>query len=244
MLVWDNEAGIGCGRVTGDFAAFAGLIVTRIYLCRPRDPEAKGLVERANGYLETSFLPGRTFTGPDDFNTQLTAWLAIANRRQHRTLGARPVDRWEADRAQMLALPPVDPPRWWRFAIRIGRDHYIRVDTCDYSVHPLAVGKKVQVRTDTDEVVVTLAPGGAEVARHPRCWAKQQTITDPVHARVAAVLRGDYRHHQASRAQTARRHNAATASDLVEVEQRQLDSYDRMFTLIEGGGQADDPEVS
>jgi transposase len=42
--------------VTGDFAAFAGLLATRIYLCRPRDPEAKGLVERTNGYLETSSL--------------------------------------------------------------------------------------------------------------------------------------------------------------------------------------------
>ncbi|MFJ7768043.1 Mu transposase domain-containing protein [Streptomyces sp. NPDC097107] len=94
-----------------------------------------------------------------DFNTQLTAWLNIANRRQHRTLGARPIDRWEADRAQMLALPPVDPPRWWRFATRVSRDHYIRVDTCDYSVHPLAIGKKAQVRTDTDEVIVTLTPG-------------------------------------------------------------------------------------
>jgi transposase len=244
MLVWDNEAGIGRGKVTGDFAAFAGLLATRIYLCRPRDPEAKGLVERANGYLETSFLPGRTFTGSEDFNTQLTAWLAIANRRQHRILGARPVDRWEADRAQMLTLPPVDPPRWWRFATRIGRDHYVRVDTCDYSVHPLAIGKKVQVRTDTDEVVVTLTPGGAEVARHPRCWAKQQTITDPVHARAAALLRGDYRHHQASRALAARQQNTATAADLVEVEQRQLDAYDRMFTLIEGGGGQDEPEVS
>lgn len=32
----------------------------------------KGLVERANDYLETSFLPGRLF------NAQLTAWLQIA----------------------------------------------------------------------------------------------------------------------------------------------------------------------
>jgi hypothetical protein len=37
----------------------------------PRDPEANGLVERANGYLETSFLPGRGFAGPADFGTQL-----------------------------------------------------------------------------------------------------------------------------------------------------------------------------
>jgi hypothetical protein len=49
MLGWDNEAGIGKGRVTSEFAAFAGLPATKIYLCRPRDPEAKGLVERANG---------------------------------------------------------------------------------------------------------------------------------------------------------------------------------------------------
>jgi transposase len=93
MLVWDNEAGVGRGRLTSQFAAFAGLPATRIPLCRPRDPEAKGLVERANGYLETSFLPGRTFTGPDDFNTQLSLWPAVANRRVHRTLGARPSDQ-------------------------------------------------------------------------------------------------------------------------------------------------------
>jgi transposase len=234
MLVWDNEAGVGRGKVTGDFAAFAGLLAVKIYLCRPRDPEAKGLVERANGYLETSFLPGRTFTGPDDFNTQLTEWLAGANRRRHRTLGARPIERWEADRAGMLTLPPVDPPRWWRFHTRIGRDHYIRVDTCDYSVHPMAIGRTVVVRTDTEEVVATLTPGGREVARHARCWAKHQTITDPGHARTAAELRGRYRHHQAAQARAA-----TTAPQYIDVEQRPLDTYDRVFTLIEGGAEAD-----
>jgi transposase len=42
-----------------------------VVVCRPADPEAKGPVERANGYLETSFLPGRKFASPADFNTQL-----------------------------------------------------------------------------------------------------------------------------------------------------------------------------
>jgi hypothetical protein len=31
---------------------------------KPFDPESKGIVERANGYLETSFLPGRQFGSP------------------------------------------------------------------------------------------------------------------------------------------------------------------------------------
>ncbi|MFF3159101.1 DDE-type integrase/transposase/recombinase, partial [Streptomyces sp. NPDC057910] len=49
MLVWDNEAGIGQGKVTAEFSAFAGMLATRVFLCRPRDPEAKGLVEPRPG---------------------------------------------------------------------------------------------------------------------------------------------------------------------------------------------------
>ena len=43
--------------------------------------ESKGIVERANGYLETSFLPGRSFASPEDFNARLSGWLPRANRR-------------------------------------------------------------------------------------------------------------------------------------------------------------------
>ncbi|MCC9307350.1 IS21 family transposase [Kitasatospora sp. RB6PN24] len=238
MLVWDNEPGVGKGKLTSEFAAFAGLLAVRIHLCRPRDPEAKGLVERANGYLETSFLPGRTFTGPTDFNTQLTAWLQIANRRQHRSIDARPVDRWEADRAAMLTIPPVSPPHWWRFHTRIGRDHYIRVDTNDYSVHPRAIGKTVMVRADNEEV--TVIAGNDTVARHTRCWARHQSLTDPEHAAAARVLRGEVIHQQTARAAAARAQTLAPDSLGIDVEQRELATYDRMFTLIEGGAGKED----
>jgi transposase len=40
--------------------AFRGTLGIRVIQCRAGDPEAKGLVERFNGYLETSFLPGRS----------------------------------------------------------------------------------------------------------------------------------------------------------------------------------------
>ena len=91
-------------------AGFCGALATRIVQLKPYDPESKGMVERANGYLETSFLPGRTFTSPADFNTQLGEWLPGANRRTVRALEARPVELIGIDRAAMLALPPV-PPR-------------------------------------------------------------------------------------------------------------------------------------
>ena len=70
-LVWDNESAVGQWRggrpqLTEAMNAFRGCLGIKVIQCRPADPEAKGLVERANGYLETSFLPGRTFTSPAD----------------------------------------------------------------------------------------------------------------------------------------------------------------------------------
>ena len=129
-LVWDNESAVGQwhgGRpqLTEAMNAFRGTLGIKVIQCRPRDPEAKGLVERANGYLETSFLPGRTFASPADFNAQLKAWLVRANQRHHRALGCRPVDRIDADRAAMVTLPPVPPVVGWRLTARLPRDHYV-----------------------------------------------------------------------------------------------------------------------
>jgi transposase len=220
-LVWDNEGAVGSWRagrpqLTEAMNAFRGTLGIRVIQCRPADPEAKGLVERANGYLETSFLPGRSFTGPADFNTQLAAWLVRANGRQHRRLGCRPADRWEADRAAMVALPPAAPVTGWRRSARLPRDHYVRLDANDYSVHPSAVGRRVEIAAGLEEVVVTC--GSTLVARHARCWAAHQSITDPAHAAAAAQLR------------RARR-PAATPAISMQVEQRNLADYDRLFGL-------------
>src|SRR5919197_2814899 len=92
VLVWDGEGAVGQRRrrttvLTGQTHGFRGVLGAKIVLCDPGDPEAKGLVERANGYLETSFLPGRTFASPADFNAQLGDWLGLVNRRVRRVLG-------------------------------------------------------------------------------------------------------------------------------------------------------------
>ena len=122
-LWWDRESAIGGkGTVSADAAAFAGTLATKVVLARPRDPEFKGMVERHNGYLETSFLPGRTFISPDDFNTQLTDWLPKANTRTVRSLGGRPVDHLGADLAAATSLPPVAHSVGLRNRVRLGRE--------------------------------------------------------------------------------------------------------------------------
>ena len=73
---------------------------------------------------------------PEDFNAQLTEWLVRANRRSTPRCAAGPIDRFEEDRAAMMPLPPVLPDTSLAPSTRLGRDHYVRVGTCDYSVHP------------------------------------------------------------------------------------------------------------
>lgn len=68
-VVWDREGALhaGAGRPTEAFAAFCGTLPVRWWFCRPADPQAKGLVERLQGFIETSFEPGRLFANELDF---------------------------------------------------------------------------------------------------------------------------------------------------------------------------------
>ena len=114
--VYDNEAALisrhgGRPHPTEAFQRFRGALGMGVVICKPGDPEAKGLVERANRYLETSFLPGRHFASPEDFNDQLGSWLVVANDRVHSTLRCRPTERVAEDRAAMMALRRCCPTR-------------------------------------------------------------------------------------------------------------------------------------
>lgn len=233
-LVWDGEGAVGRWRarqpqLTSDCQAFRGVLGTSVYICKPADPEAKGMLERIHDYLERSFLPGRRFTSPEDFNAQLAGFFVHANARRMRVLGCAPNDRVAADRAAMMPLPPVPPQVGWRKTLRLPRDHYVRLDSNDYSVHPAVVGRRVEIHADLDRVWATCE--GAIVADHDRVWAQHQTITDFDHTVAAKLLRqgrGDLLRPVA---------DAATGE---EVEIRSLGVYDQILGLVDDA----DEEVS
>jgi len=216
LLVWDGEGAVGRhpDKLTGECQAFRGTLATKVYVCRPADPEAKGLVERFHDYLERSFLPGRGFASPADFNAQLGEWIARANMRWHRRLECRPSDRAGADKAAMIPLPPVPPVTGWHKTARLPRDYYVRLDGNDYSVDPAVIGRRIEVSADLARVRV--ACDGRVVADHERCWARHQTLTDPAHLAAAKALR------------SARRLAVVPVPRPGEVEQRDLSVYDRL----------------
>jgi hypothetical protein len=115
--------------------------------------------------------------------------LVKANHRIHATTKVRPREAMAEDKGAMLAFPPVLPDTSLRWSTRLPRDHYVRVDTNDYSVNPRYVGRKVHGRVDLDSVVVTCE--GTEVARHRRCLAAHQSILAPEHARILRAMRAE-----------------------------------------------------
>ncbi|HEU5485317.1 MAG TPA: IS21 family transposase [Microlunatus sp.] len=235
VLVWDGESAVGrhgggYPKLTAECQAFRGTLGAKVIICRPRDPEAKGIVERAHDYLERAFLPGRAFSGPADFNTQLQAWLDLVNRRRRRVLGCAPTDRIVADTSAMLRLPPVPPTIGWRLSGRLPRDYYVRLDGNDYSVHPGVIGRRIEVVAELDRVRAFC--DGRLVADHDRVWAKHQSITAPEHAAAARQLR-------------QQRIGLVRPAAQSPVETRRLSDYDIALGLTDDGDRDDvDPTVA
>ena len=143
----------------------------------------------------------------------------MVNTRRRRVLGCAPTERIAADKAAMLALPPVAPATGWRASARLARDHYVRIDSNDYSIHPAVIGRRIELIVDLHRVRALC--DGRLVADHERVWAWHQTITDPDHLAAAKALRRE-------------RVGALRPVGEPEVEQRPLSDYDTALG-IDGG---------
>ena len=211
-LVWDREGALhaGGGRPTDPFAAFCGQLRVGWRFLEPRDPQSKGVVERLQGYMETSFEPGRSFANELDFQEQLDRWFGErANVRFHRTLRCRPVDRLAEELTLMRSLPERRPDVDCRLVTRVTPDPYVRVDSNDYSLDPRLVGRRVELRISQREILAVCLDTGELACRHRRSFARHRTITAPEHARALRELRG--------------------GPSEPEVEQRPLQIYDALI---------------
>ena len=214
-LVVDREGCLhaGGGRPTEEFASFCGQLRVGWRILDPGDCEAKGVCERLQGFMETSFEPGRSFANELDFQDQLDRWFSErANVRLHRTLRERPVDRLAREALRSLLEPGPDLDR--RVVLRVPPQPYVHVDRNDYSLDPRLVGRRVEVRIGQREIVAAALDTGELACRHRRVFAAGQEITDPAHQQALERLR------------LARYRGKPLAGE--EVELRDLSVYDRL----------------
>lgn len=191
-LVVDREGCLhaGGGRPIEEFAGFCGQLSVGWRIVESGDCEAKGVIERLQGFIETSFEPGRSFANELDFQDQLDRWFdERANVRLHRTLRERPVDRLGREREALRPLPEPGLDLDRRFVLRVPPQPYVHVDRNDYSLDPRLVGRRVEVRVSQREVIAVALDTGELAAKHRRVFAAGQELTDPAHQALLERLR-------------------------------------------------------
>lgn len=86
-----------------DFYQFAMRCGFTPHVCEGYDPESKGKVERAVGYVKDSFFCGDSFTGIEHIRTEGIEWLNnIANVRIHATTRRKPIDMFREEKKHLL----------------------------------------------------------------------------------------------------------------------------------------------
>ena len=193
---WSGIASRGCtprgGRPTVEFAAFCGALRVDWHFCEPRDPQAKGVVERLQDFMERSFEPGRAL--------RQRARLPAAARRL-----VRPPR--QPARSQDAALPPDRPaPRGARgdgAAAAGGRPTSIAAGCCGCRPTPICAltpattrstrgwsAGAVEVRVTDREVPAVALDTGELACRHQRgrslATARSPRSSTPARSRPSA----------------------------------------------------------
>ena len=150
-LVWDRQAGLHAGggrptdgvrRVLRRSCGSAGTSASR------RDPQAKGVVERLQDFMDAA----SSRAGVRE-RARLPAAARLLVRRAREPADAqdaarRPIDRLIEEREVMAPLPATAPDIDRRGCCASPPDPYLRFDTCDYSLDPRLVGRRVEARVD------------------------------------------------------------------------------------------------
>jgi transposase len=157
----------------------------------PGHKNRNGKVEKCHQFVQTNFLPGRSFRDLADLNTQLAEWRDGVFKRPVDGQDFAPVDRWPAEQANLKRLPsylPVVSQTW--SGKRVDDYGWVRLNNSQYSAPDRYVRRFVTVRETFDEII--LLDRSQELCRHPRY---------PEHVRGHSRLPG----HQAAQSRKAPR---------------------------------------
>jgi transposase len=174
----------------------------------------KGRVERAIRFARENFYAAREWTDLDDLNRQALEWCTgvAADRRcpEDRQRTVREV--FAEEQPRLLGLPENPFPTDERCPVRVGRTPYVRFDLNDYSIPHTHVRRTLEIVSTLKTVRVL--DGQEIIARHDRCWDRDQQIEDPAHIQGLA----DWKHQAREHRGMDRLHHATPSSQPFFVE--------------------------
>ena len=167
--------------VTREFQRLKSHYLFAEHFCLVRRPQEKGHVERLVDYTRANFLvPVPRVDSLEVLNERLTANCQADLQRQLRGKSATKAVLLEEERQQHLQ--PIPKQGFESHRIVIGHANtlsLVRFDRNDYSVPTQFAHRQITVVATVDEVKIVFEDG--LIARHQRCWKKQQSLFDPVH---------------------------------------------------------------
>jgi len=167
-------------QVTREFQRLQSHYLFTPHFCLVRRPNEKGHVERLLDYARSNFLvPVPAVESLAELNARLDDQCRRDQSRCVRGKAGAVGTLLAEDRAAFLPLPP--RPFEARRVTQAAADgqSLVRFDTNSYSVPTRYARRRLTVVATVDEVRVIHED--RLVARHPRCWDRDQYRFDPVH---------------------------------------------------------------
>jgi transposase len=162
------------------FVAFRSYYLFESHYCTPAQGHEKGGVESDVGYAQRNFfspiLQAADFASLNNLLRQ--ACLNDMQRRVRRETRLA-ADVWQAEKAALLPLNPVDFPACTSHVVKVNPYSQVVFETNRYSVPTAYTGKRLALRAYPFRVeILCLAE---KVAEHPRCFGREQDILNPLH---------------------------------------------------------------
>jgi transposase len=167
-------------ELTHEFLRLKSYYLFESHFCLVRRPNEKGHVEKLVDYARSNFLvPVPAVDSLEQLNAELTARCQRDQERSVRGKAGTVATLLADDRAKMLPLPA--RPFEARRTADVAADSVslVRFDTNSYSVPTPYAHRPVKVVATVSEVRIVYED--RLIARHRRCWGREQSCFDPIH---------------------------------------------------------------
>ena len=167
-------------EVTREFQRLRSHFLFEAHFCLVRRANEKGHVENLVGYARRNFLV--PVPAVPNFEALNEGLLAKCREDLQRQVRGKPTGKADLLAEEAAALVPLPKQAFEARRVEVAKANslsLVRFDGNDYSVPTAYAHHAVTVVGGIDEV--RLVAGARVVARHRRCWGKEQTRFDPVH---------------------------------------------------------------
>jgi transposase len=162
------------------FVAFRSHYLFASHYCTPGQAHEKGGVESDVGFAQRNFMaPLHRVASYAELNAALRERCRQDQQRRVRGSPETVAQRLAAEQPQMLPRSQTDYQAYREYRVAVNAYGLVPLDTNRYSVPSGRMGAVVTLRAYSFQVEILV--GDEVIARHHRCFGREQDIIEPLH---------------------------------------------------------------